>query len=168
MGVRIMSVRDREQLFPICYDCRVYGYDLHCRWSLRIEMISVKQRCSYLSMYIPACAWPVYLRACSAGTKYFTINSFKSRMKMTLYAQLSSHPTGAYCGEKNACTFIRAHIYTHIDGLVQNCSNSIANALELLQYCTKPSISSKHHSKSWQWHWQWCIFTTKWYTIHAQ
>ena len=29
----------------------------------------------------------------------------------------------------------------HTDGLVQDCSNSIANALELLQSCTKPSIS---------------------------
>ena len=29
-----------------------------------------------------------------------------------------------------------------IDSLVQDCSNSIANALELLQFCTKPSISS--------------------------
>ena len=28
----------------------------------------------------------------------------------------------------------------HIVGLVQDCSNSIANALELLQSCTKPSI----------------------------
>ena len=28
----------------------------------------------------------------------------------------------------------------HIKGLVQDCSNSIANALELLQSCTKPSI----------------------------
>ena len=27
-----------------------------------------------------------------------------------------------------------------IDGLAQGCSNSIANALELLQSCTKPSI----------------------------
>ena len=27
-----------------------------------------------------------------------------------------------------------------IDGLVQFCSNSIANALELLQSCTEPSI----------------------------
>ena len=27
-----------------------------------------------------------------------------------------------------------------IDGLVQDCTNSIANALELLQPCTKPSI----------------------------
>ena len=29
-----------------------------------------------------------------------------------------------------------------IDGLVQDCSNSIANALELLQSFTKPYISS--------------------------
>ena len=29
----------------------------------------------------------------------------------------------------------------YIDGLAQDCSNSIANALELLQSCTKPSIS---------------------------
>ena len=31
-------------------------------------------------------------------------------------------------------------IKAHIDGLVQDCSNSIANSLELLQSCTKPSI----------------------------
>ena len=30
----------------------------------------------------------------------------------------------------------------HIEGLAQHCSNSIANALELLQFCTKPSICS--------------------------
>ena len=29
---------------------------------------------------------------------------------------------------------------TDIDGLVQDCSNSTANALELLQSCNKPSI----------------------------
>ena len=28
----------------------------------------------------------------------------------------------------------------NIDGLVQDCSNSTANALELLQFCIKPSI----------------------------
>ena len=32
----------------------------------------------------------------------------------------------------------------HIDGLVQDCSYSIANALELLQSCSKPLISSTH------------------------
>ena len=31
-------------------------------------------------------------------------------------------------------------ILEHIDGLVQDCSNSIANALELLQSCTEPLI----------------------------
>ena len=31
----------------------------------------------------------------------------------------------------------------HIDGLVQDCRNSSALAMELLQSCTKPSTSSK-------------------------
>ena len=41
--------------------------------------------------------------------------------------------------------FVPIHEFTIIqysDGLVQDCSNSIANALELLQYCTKPSYKS--------------------------
>ena len=29
-------------------------------------------------------------------------------------------------------------VSSHIHGLAQDCSNSIANALELLQSCTKP------------------------------
>ena len=32
----------------------------------------------------------------------------------------------------------------HFDGLVQDCSNSISNALELLQSCTKPSIYDRN------------------------
>ena len=35
----------------------------------------------------------------------------------------------------------------HIDRLVQDCSNSIANALELLQSCTKPSISCDNNRR---------------------
>ena len=35
-------------------------------------------------------------------------------------------------------------VANHIDGSVQNCSNSIANALELLHLCTKPSISGHY------------------------
>ena len=31
-----------------------------------------------------------------------------------------------------------------IDGLVQDCGNSIANALELLHFCSKPSIWCGH------------------------
>ena len=34
---------------------------------------------------------------------------------------------------------MRTH-FPHSDGVVQDCSNSIANALELLQSCIKPSI----------------------------
>ena len=34
----------------------------------------------------------------------------------------------------------KSAIYSDFDGLKQDCSNSIANALELLQSCTKPSI----------------------------
>ena len=34
--------------------------------------------------------------------------------------------------------------HRQFDSLVQDCSNSIANALELLQSCTKPSSSSSH------------------------
>ena len=33
----------------------------------------------------------------------------------------------------------------YVDGLAQDCSNSIANALKLLQSCTKPSV----HSSGW-------------------
>ena len=32
------------------------------------------------------------------------------------------------------------HLWNHIDDLVQDCSNSIANALKLLESCTKPLI----------------------------
>ena len=33
----------------------------------------------------------------------------------------------------------------YVDGLVQDCSISIANALEILQSCTKPSIYTKDY-----------------------
>ena len=36
---------------------------------------------------------------------------------------------------------ITTFLLRDIDGLVQDCSNSIANAMELLQSCTNPSIS---------------------------
>ena len=36
----------------------------------------------------------------------------------------------------------------HVDGLMQDCSNSIANTLELLQSCTKLSILHNPHGVS--------------------
>ena len=40
--------------------------------------------------------------------------------------------------KENVWISIQLHGY-HFDGLVQDCSISIANAMEILQYCTKPS-----------------------------
>ena len=37
---------------------------------------------------------------------------------------------------------------SYIDGLLQDCSNSIANALELLQSCTKPLIKAQNVFKA--------------------
>ena len=39
-------------------------------------------------------------------------------------------------------TLEAVYLKDYIDGLVQDCSNSIANALELLQSCTEPSLCS--------------------------
>ena len=52
----------------------------------------------------------------------------------------------AFCGNITLCPeLFWVHLY--FDGVVQDCSNSIANALELLQSCTKPSISYKFSIK---------------------
>ena len=37
----------------------------------------------------------------------------------------------------------------NIDGLVQDCSNSGALALELLQFCNKPSIYTIQRATDW-------------------
>ena len=36
---------------------------------------------------------------------------------------------------------VKIDVWNHFDGLVQDCSNSSALAMELLLSCTKPSIS---------------------------
>ena len=40
-------------------------------------------------------------------------------------------------------------VWLHIDGLAQDCSNPIANLLELPQACTEPSISYYVHDYIW-------------------
>ena len=47
------------------------------------------------------------------------------------------------CAKDNCCkTWLIHKAYPYINGLVQDCSDSIATALELLQSCTKPTIYS--------------------------
>ena len=50
----------------------------------------------------------------------------------------------------------------HIDGLGQDCSISSANALEILQYCTKPSMSQNNLGKLDMYHACQCIGRTCW------
>ena len=57
---------------------------------------------------------------------------------------------------------VNANFKTYIDGLVQDCSNTTANALELLHSCTKPSICHPYENKTTKrrkWHnvANWCI-----------
>ena len=53
----------------------------------------------------------------------------------------STHVKG--CHSNDWSEWQKCHNY--IDGLAQDCSNSIANALKLLQCCSKPS--------AWDWSW---------------
>ena len=55
--------------------------------------------------------------------------------------------------ELNLITIVAAWDYWHIEGLVQDCSNFIANALELLQSCTKPLIWYPYKCNG-LWFWQ--------------
>ena len=48
--------------------------------------------------------------------------------------------------EENACGTVTSN---HIDGSVQDCSSSTVLAMELLQSCTKPSISTNSNLTYW-------------------
>ena len=48
-------------------------------------------------------------------------------------------------GSINAISLIHVTFQLHIDGLVQDCSNFSALAVELLQSCTKPPIWTFHY-----------------------
>ena len=45
-----------------------------------------------------------------------------------------------FCSEPNCQNYLSYNRITNVDGLVQDCSISIAYALEILQSCTKPSM----------------------------
>ena len=64
--------------------------------------------------------------------------------RLLTHKQLES--MGVYCGYWYPGTnqVISIHSADHIDGLGQGCSNSIYNALELLQSCPKPLIYALH------------------------
>ena len=57
---------------------------------------------------------------------------------------------------------VQTAIESHTDGLVQDCGNSIANAMELPQSCTKPSIQFGPTPPSLTSHW--CTVSANWST----
>ena len=57
-----------------------------------------------------------------------------------MFADLSI-PLSSKTGDDMQEMYDNKNAQMYIAGLVQDCSNSIANALELLQPCTRPSIS---------------------------
>ena len=56
----------------------------------------------------------------------------------SMHANARGIPKQQLEASKQYCYHIQS-FGDQIDGLVQDCSNSIANAMELLQCCTKPS-----------------------------
>ena len=64
---------------------------------------------------------------------------------------LNMMPVSRWNQHKKYCSLNRVTKYSYfdIDGLVQDCSNSKANALELLQSCTQPLISWSICEANW-------------------
>ena len=63
---------------------------------------------------------------------------------MVLNRQTSHNPNQCWLGSMTPYSVIRSHwviqMMLYFNGLVQDCCNSSAFAMELLQFCTKPSI----------------------------
>ena len=62
------------------------------------------------------------------------------------YGKITQHRLAGLCPENIVSTF------GNIGDLAQDCSNSIANTLEILQSCTKPSILSYDIATLRDWH----------------
>ena len=56
---------------------------------------------------------------------------------------------------------IATRVMVNIDDLLQDCSNSIANVLELLQSCTKPLLCSLCFRGLWLVVWR-CVAPVQW------
>ena len=102
---------------------------------------------------------PEYIISGSEATSTKSVWSDKSRpvkLRLGPWTALISHKnnaermhswmigSGFCCEEMQWIPFQSLSRVSYINGLVQDCSNSTALAMELLQSCTKPSISSSY------------------------
>ena len=81
------------------------------------------------------------------GTRQWTFTTPRWRCGSILLPSLNAgvpEPTGGP-SVWSLSWIIKLTDSSHIDGLVQDCSNSSALAMELLQSCTKPSIWTYGH-----------------------
>ena len=81
-----------------------------------------------------------------------------------VHVMFAYSPAGECVGDPiTRCIYSSGNVLDHIDGLAQNCSNSIALAMELLQFCNKPSpwicFIPQHRG------WAYCCITSSWKTM---
>ena len=99
--------------------------------------------CPTSSPYQNAC-W--FIISWTISSKFQWLFSLNIYMYMYIYWSwaLKCPPKGLHHFIKPSLCFDK-----YIDGLVQDCSISIANALEILQSCTKPSICTAWYRAIW-------------------
>ena len=119
-----------------------------------------------LKIYVPCKNFDVpsqYLYKPCKAYVYCWKNKYMPRLKNHLPSRARNHQSLFALGQDLHASGTRAHLNVepckitgnstyslrlttelHIDGLVQDCSNSIALATELLQSCTKPSTLLSH------------------------
>ena len=116
-------------------------------------------RCSYIPQIhshiqvtnIPTVLWDTRIKYMMYH-RFFTLHTTAEQGKykyhptvlVFLVLLLLSRPAFKPCGSQiSFCAEL------HVDGLVQDCSNSSANTLELLQPCTKPLLCWRSQYPGW-------------------
>ena len=118
-------------------------------------MKSFKSPDWYMQFELSYCfgIWQAHWQHCCWGACQISELLNNSKYKILQYNVLSEIKTGPRDGNTSYCLVNRSKGNSnaalrnsltigkvHMDGLVQDCSNSCMLALELLQSCTKPSI----------------------------
>ena len=95
---------------------------------------------SSIDNFCHACDWlQIYKLKLVLGIKSRKIVSFtQSVITVTEHAKKTNSLKSNKTSRWSISRLLSSKVY--FDGLVQDCSISIANALEILQFCTKPSI----------------------------
>ena len=85
-------------------------------------------------------AWATTIPQSPQGLRGNKTSFDTCRVAIVIVVQISFEPTQTISVSSVLLSFAHLHntLSCYIDGLVQDCSNSIALAMELMQSCTKP------------------------------